>query len=102
MNKPKITTFQYPQTQEELPAGPCAAAGILVDVNAGWRTFKPLLDSEKCIKCQKCWLICPDGVIDKSGVVYEVDYDFCKGCGLCAHECPVKAIKMVKEGAANE
>jgi len=24
----------------------------------------------------------------------ETDYDYCKGCALCAKECPVKAIKM--------
>ncbi|MFP3483271.1 MAG: 4Fe-4S binding protein, partial [Caldivirga sp.] len=25
------------------------------------------------------------------------NYDYCKGCGICANECPVKAIKMVPE-----
>jgi len=25
------------------------------------------------------------------------DYDYCKGCGLCATECPVKCIKMELE-----
>jgi Pyruvate/2-oxoacid:ferredoxin oxidoreductase delta subunit len=24
----------------------------------------------------------------------ETNYDYCKGCGLCAEECPVKCIKM--------
>jgi pyruvate ferredoxin oxidoreductase delta subunit len=33
----------------------------------------------------------------KYDVTYEVDYDHCKGCGICAHECPVKAIKMIPE-----
>ncbi|MFZ8855432.1 MAG: 4Fe-4S binding protein, partial [Thermofilaceae archaeon] len=28
----------------------------------------------------------------------EIDYDHCKGCGICANECPVKAIAMVEEG----
>ncbi|KXA91095.1 pyruvate synthase, partial [candidate division MSBL1 archaeon SCGC-AAA259A05] len=27
----------------------------------------------------------------------EVDLDYCKGCGICAKECPVDAIEMVKE-----
>jgi pyruvate ferredoxin oxidoreductase delta subunit len=31
------------------------------------------------------------------GVRVEVNYDYCKGCGICAQECPVKAISMVPE-----
>jgi pyruvate ferredoxin oxidoreductase delta subunit len=26
-----------------------------------------------------------------------IDYDYCKGCGICSAECPVEAIKMVGE-----
>jgi 2-oxoacid:acceptor oxidoreductase delta subunit (pyruvate/2-ketoisovalerate family) len=26
-----------------------------------------------------------------------IDYDYCKGCGICANECPVKAIDMRRE-----
>jgi Fe-S-cluster-containing hydrogenase component 2 len=28
---------------------------------------------------------------------YEIDYDYCKGCGLCAAECPCGAIEMQPE-----
>ena len=28
---------------------------------------------------------------------HEVDYDFCKGCGICAEECPCGAIQMQPE-----
>ena len=28
---------------------------------------------------------------------YEIDYDYCKGCGICAAECPCGAIDMIPE-----
>jgi ferredoxin len=31
------------------------------------------------------------------GERYAIDYDFCKGCGICAAECPCGAIAMVPE-----
>ena len=59
-----------------------------------WRTFKPLLDKDKCIDCDNCYLFCPEGCINKE---YDIDYDYCKGCGICAEECPTKCIVMVEE-----
>lgn len=41
-----------------------------------------------------CAMYCPDGVINDD---YEIDLVFCKGCGICAAECPKKAITMVRE-----
>jgi 2-oxoisovalerate ferredoxin oxidoreductase delta subunit len=63
-----------------------------------WRIFKPIIDKEKCIKCYRCWIFCPENTIriEKDGTIV-IDYDYCKGCGVCANECPVKAITMVKE-----
>jgi len=28
-----------------------------------WRTERPILDKEKCIKCALCWINCPDAAI---------------------------------------
>ncbi|MCK5674343.1 MAG: 4Fe-4S binding protein, partial [Spirochaetales bacterium] len=48
--------------------------------------------------CYQCYLLCPDGAIAKTdNKKIEFDYDFCKGCGVCAHECPFNAIEMIKE-----
>ena len=64
----------------------------------GWRSFKPNWDSSKCIQCMKCWQFCPDIAIpEKDGKREETNFDYCKGCGICAEECPVKCIKMELE-----
>lgn len=97
MNKPGVSKFTFPRSKEEMPTGAYARGGVIVDTNAGWRTFRPQLDAARCTRCQRCWLICPEGAVDRTTAAYTIDYDFCKGCGLCAYECPVKAIAMVKE-----
>lgn len=63
-----------------------------------WKVFKPLIDEEKCIKCQRCWMYCPEIAIEikTREQVPKIKYDFCTGCGICANECPVDAIKMVR------
>jgi pyruvate ferredoxin oxidoreductase delta subunit len=59
-----------------------------------WRTFRPVIDPEKCNQCGLCRLYCPDAAIS---VDLEIDLDYCKGCGICAEECPKKALTMVRE-----
>jgi 2-oxoacid:acceptor oxidoreductase delta subunit (pyruvate/2-ketoisovalerate family) len=52
-----------------------------------------------CLECDNCFGVCPDNAIIKlgPGQGYEIDLDFCKGCGLCAAECPSGAITMFRE-----
>jgi 2-oxoacid:acceptor oxidoreductase delta subunit (pyruvate/2-ketoisovalerate family) len=51
-----------------------------------------------CFGCDNCYGVCPDNAIVKLGDgQYEIDYDYCKGCGLCAVECPAGAIEMRPE-----
>jgi len=66
-----------------------------------WRSLRPVWNKDKCISCLFCWVYCPDGAIMvKDGKVHGINYKHCKGCGLCARECPprVKAIEMLPEG----
>jgi pyruvate ferredoxin oxidoreductase delta subunit len=97
MDRPRIVEYSKPSRVEDYPCG-AFKAGHLVQGNAGWRVFRPVIDHEKCVFCLRCFLVCPDGAIDKSGEKLEIDYSFCKGCGVCAHECKVGAISMVREG----
>jgi pyruvate ferredoxin oxidoreductase delta subunit len=32
----------------------------------------------------------------------KIDLEYCKGCGICAEECPPKAIAMVEESSFAE
>jgi pyruvate ferredoxin oxidoreductase delta subunit len=68
-----------------------------------WRAERPVIDHSKCTpaktgkaSCFLCWLYCPDGTI-KRGIPVEIDLTYCKGCGICAEECPTKAIHMEGE-----
>ena len=45
-----------------------------------------------------CWVYCPDAAITRGeDDSPKIDYDYCKGCGICANECPTKAITMKRE-----
>jgi 2-oxoacid:acceptor oxidoreductase delta subunit (pyruvate/2-ketoisovalerate family) len=54
-----------------------------------------------CFACDNCFGVCPDNAVIKlepgGSYAYEIDYDYCKGCGLCAQECPCGAIEMDAE-----
>ncbi|UYP46135.1 Ion-translocating oxidoreductase complex subunit B [Candidatus Lokiarchaeum ossiferum] len=82
---------------------PPASVSFPIKGSAGktgaWRTFRPVIDQEQCIKCYFCFMYCPEGTIkvnDETKEVY-VDYEYCKGCGVCANNCPKKCIDMKKE-----
>jgi 2-oxoacid:acceptor oxidoreductase delta subunit (pyruvate/2-ketoisovalerate family) len=57
------------------------------------------LSCGNCFECDNCYGVCPDNAVIKLGPGnrFRFDYDFCKGCGLCAQECPCGAIIMVPE-----
>ena len=52
-----------------------------------------------CFECDNCYGVCPDNAVIKlgPGKKFRINYDYCKGCGICANECPCGAIDMVSE-----
>ena len=57
------------------------------------------LSCGNCFECDNCYGVCPDNAVIKlgPGQRFAFNYDYCKGCGICAAECPCGAIDMVKE-----
>jgi NADPH-dependent glutamate synthase beta subunit-like oxidoreductase len=59
------------------------------------------LSCGNCFACDNCYGVCPDNAViklDEPGPYqYAIDLDYCKGCGLCAAECPCGAIEMTPE-----
>ena len=57
------------------------------------------LSCGNCFECDNCYGVCPDNAVIKlgPGQRFQFNYDYCKGCGLCAAECPCGAIDMVPE-----
>lgn len=75
-----------------------AAGNSILRETGGWRTFRPVLLSDKCNGCWLCFVYCPDGVISMTKDDRPViDYDHCKGCQVCVHECPTEALVAERE-----
>ena len=72
--------------------------GSLDESNALYEARR-CLSCGNCFECDNCYGVCPDNAVIKlgPGKRFEFNYDYCKGCGLCATECPCGAIKMVPE-----
>jgi len=55
-----------------------------------------VVDPDKCASCLTCVRTCPYDVprINEDGVA-EIEAAMCHGCGICASECPAKAIQLM-------
>jgi len=82
----KISVIMKPGTAKEYETG-------------SWRSMRPVIDKDKCINCMLCWMYCPyNSVLVEKGEMKGFRYSHCKGCGICANQCPKKAITMDEEG----
>ncbi len=90
--------------RKDLPGGIITDIGSTARNKTGsWRTFKPVVNLEKCTGCGICEKFCPEGCITIQKVEgYDkpkctINYDYCKGCLICMEECPFKVISSVVE-----
>jgi len=89
--RPTLEMARRRETFEEVTKG-------LDQTNALYEARR-CLSCGNCFECDNCYGVCPDNAVIKLGPGnrFKFDYDFCKGCGMCAQECPCGAITMVPE-----
>jgi 2-oxoacid:acceptor oxidoreductase delta subunit (pyruvate/2-ketoisovalerate family) len=70
-----------------------------LDENNALFEARRCLSCGNCFECDNCYGVCPDNAVIKlgPGKRYAINYDYCKGCGICVAECPSGSIKMVPE-----
>jgi 2-oxoacid:acceptor oxidoreductase delta subunit (pyruvate/2-ketoisovalerate family) len=75
------------------------------EISTGLTEQGALREAERCFscglcnECENCYIFCPDlsVIMDGGTVKYRINYDYCKGCGICIAECPRNALSMEKE-----
>ena len=89
--RPMLEAARRQNTFEEVQGG-------LDETNALYEARR-CLSCGNCFECDNCYGVCPDNAVIKlgPGQRFQFNYDYCKGCGVCAQECPCGAIKMVPE-----
>ncbi len=101
MKMPELSRFED-WKPEEFPKGFICNAGTSVEyITGGWRSMRPVWDADACTSCMLCWVVCPDSsIMAEDGTMTGIDYDHCKGCGVCVHECRFNALSFIREDEA--
>jgi 2-oxoacid:acceptor oxidoreductase delta subunit (pyruvate/2-ketoisovalerate family) len=89
--RPMLEAARRQNTFEEVQGG-------LDETNALYEARR-CLSCGNCFECDNCYGVCPDNAVIKlgPGQRFRFNYDYCKGCSVCAQECPCGAIAMVPE-----
>jgi 2-oxoacid:acceptor oxidoreductase delta subunit (pyruvate/2-ketoisovalerate family) len=100
-------SYFEPKPRERMPhiSDMARRIGSFDEVNMGFSEEGALQESQRCFGCgtcslcENCYTFCPDSSVWRTGPyeTFEIDYEFCKGCGICAHECPSHYIEMIRE-----
>jgi len=72
---------------------------LKISANTAMREAGRCFNCGLCNDCDNCYLFCPDVCILRGRDMTErhINYDYCKGCGLCVAECPRNAMTLGEE-----
>jgi len=97
--------FEHAERNERLKLPAPERARDFKEVSSGLTEQQALKEAGRCFSCgvcngcENCYIFCPDlSVITDEGLLrYRINYDYCKGCGICIAECPRNALSVEKE-----
>jgi 2-oxoacid:acceptor oxidoreductase delta subunit (pyruvate/2-ketoisovalerate family) len=89
--QPKLDAMRRRTTFDEVEGG--------LDEEHAKLEARRCMSCGQCFECDNCYGMCPDNAVVKLGAGhgFRIDLDYCKGCGICANECPCGAIEMIPE-----
>lgn len=86
-HRPRLDAARRAETFDEVVTG--------LDADNALFEARRCMSCGNCFNCDNCFGVCPDNaVIKHADGTYEFNLEFCKGCGVCAAECPCGAIEM--------
>lgn len=97
--------FEYKKRKKMPKAQTSKRLGSFEEVNLSLSEETAREEANRCFSCgvcnlcDNCYIFCPDVAIQKQGEdgPNVIDYDHCKGCGICVEECPRDALVMEEE-----
>jgi 2-oxoacid:acceptor oxidoreductase delta subunit (pyruvate/2-ketoisovalerate family) len=89
--RPRLDQARRTSTFDEVVGG--------LDETTALYEARRCLSCGNCFECDNCYGMCPDNAVIKlgPGMRFAINYDYCKGCGICVAECPAGAIEMIPE-----
>jgi len=99
-----IHHFEHVRTHADHQLPPWMLGFDEVNLGISWESAmdeaKRCFNCGVCNECELCLIFCADVAISRreDGAGFDIDFEYCKGCGVCAEECPRGAIAMTREG----
>lgn len=100
-----LAYFEHEARRGDVHRDAREATQTFEEANRGLSTDAALAEARRCLncgvcnECELCLIFCPDLAIRRRPEGgFEIDMNYCKGCGVCAAECPRGAITMLQEG----
>lgn len=104
-NSVNAAYFRKSDAAEKTEVGAAERIKDFREINKGLAREAVIAEAARCFtcgccdSCGNCHLFCPDMSIVRDGGDGTPAFkgDYCKGCGICAKECPRGVIEMVEE-----